>query len=171
MREGGRVPGSGACRQRWLSVPLGTSKRPGRGRVQKDPRHIRIPRSILRSLTPDASEAQIFTSFDLFPASLRSCRKFCPCFLWLGKILFAREGGGGGRAPAIRYPARILAVLAVVLDRHPYTIPDLAVSVLCGKWMPHLPSIAQVGTALIPQAPDCELKAAGFDPTADDVLA
>ena len=73
------------------------------------------------------------------------------------------------RIPAIGYPARILAVLAVFLDRNPCTIPDLVVSVLCGKCMPHLPSIAH--TDLIPRAPACELKAAGFDPTTDDVLA
>ena len=37
--------------------------------------------------------------------------------------------------------------------------------------MPHLPSSAQVGTALIPRAPSGELTAAGLDPTADDMVA
>ena len=75
------------------------------------------------------------------------------------------------RMPAIGHSARILAALAVFPDKHPCTIPDLVVSVLCGKWMPRLLGIAQVGTALIPWDPGCQLKAAGFDLTTDDMLA
>ena len=71
----------------------------------------------------------------------------------------------------MRLSSAIWAILTVFLDRHPCTIPDLVVSVMCGKWMPHLLSIAEFGTALIPRAKGCELKAAGLDSMTDDMLA